>query len=141
MTTEKQALMGKELIDYCAGQLVARKVEGLTLMQLNNLSDVCDAYLVGTCKSEAQMRAVLSGLNRSLRKTTGQRPISTDFRNGALWGVMDMGDLMVHLFETNYRETISLEKLWADATQIELNPDDYKSVDVDGDEGEDHGLL
>lgn len=133
-------LAGQELIDFCATQLVSRKVEDMTLLKLKDLSDVCDAYLVGTCRSEAQMRAVLSGLTRALRKECGQRPISTDFRNGALWGVLDLGDLMVHLFEANYRETISLERLWGDGERIDLNPADYVQLDL-SDEDENHGLL
>lgn len=138
--SEMKMLAGQELIDFCATQLVARKVDNMTLLRLRDLSDVCDAYLVGTCRSEAQMRAVLSGLTRALRKENGQRPISTDFRNGALWGVLDMGDLMVHLFEANYRETISLERLWGDADRSDLNPADYVQIDI-SDEEEDHGLL
>lgn len=138
--SENTLLAGQELIDFCATQLVSRKVENLTLLKLKDLSDVADAYLVGTCKSEAQMRAVLSGLTRALRKEAGQKPISVDFRNGALWGVLDMGDLMVHLFEANYRESISLERLWGDADRIDLNPADYVALNLDEEE-EDHGLL
>ncbi len=131
---------GQELIDFCASQLVARKVESLTLLKIKEFSDVCDAYLVGTCRSEAQMRAVLSGLSRQLRKATGQRPISTDFRNGALWGVLDLGDLMVHLFEANYRDTVSLERLWGDAERFDLDPALYAQAVLD-DEEEQDGLL
>lgn len=137
---EPRMLAGQELIDFCATQLVSRKVEDMTLLKLKELSDLSDAYLVGTCRSEAQMRAVLSGLSRALRKETGQRPISTDFRNGALWGVLDLGDLMVHLFEANYRETISLERLWGDGERIDLNPADYVQLDL-SEEDENHGLL
>ena len=128
-----------QLIDTSAKILFSKRVEEVTLMDLSKLSDICDFYLIGTCQSEAQMKAVISGLSRGLKELTG-RPLAIDYRHGDRWAVLDFGNLLVHLFEEEYRKQISIERLWADAEKSELNKEDYLDSESEQDEEEDEYL-
>lgn len=133
----QEILEGQDLIDHCARELFAKKAENVTLLNLIGLSDVADYYLVGTCASEPQMRAILNGLQRSL-KGTGVKLLGIDYKEGVRWAVADFGEIMVHLFEEEERMNLNLEKLWGEATQTELNAADYpleeESEEESGDE-------
>jgi len=115
---------GRDLVDLCARELFARKAEEVVLLELKGISDVCDSFLIATCRSEVQMRAILNGLRRELRRQ-GVRPLGTDFETGARWAVLDLGELMVHLFEEEHRKYFSLERLYQDGGHTALNAADY----------------
>ena len=136
---ERNVPTGKALIDLCAAELFARKAEDVVLLELSSVSDVCDSFLIATCRSEAQMRAILQGLQRALRDV-GIKPIGNDSGEGARWAVLDLGELMVHLFEENHRAHFSLERLYEDAPRTVLNPEDYASATAN-EESQDNGFI
>lgn len=137
--SKKELLEGQELIDFTAKILFGKKVEEVTLIRLSGLSSVSDAYVIGNCSSEAQMRSLVTLLQRQFKKV-GLRPLGVDFKNGERWAVIDMGEIMVHLFEESYREEINMEKLWSEGEQELLNAADYVSDEVE-DEDDDDDIL
>lgn len=137
--SKNEILEGQELINFTAKILFGKKVEEVTVIRLNGLSSVSDAYVIGNCSSEAQMRSLVTLLQRQFKKV-GLRPLGVDFKNGERWAVIDMGEIMVHLFEESYREEINMEKLWSEGQQEELNAADYVNDEVE-DEDDDDDIL
>jgi ribosome-associated protein len=131
---------GRALVDLVATEIFAKKAEDVTLIEMNGMSNVCDRFLIATCQSEPQMRAILTSLARVLRKN-GVRPLGTDHYQGSRWAVMDLGELMVHLFEAEHRKFYSLERLWADAKKEELNAADYTKASADTQEQLDNEYI
>ena len=128
-----------KLINTAAKIMFSKRVDEVILMTLGKLSDVADYYLVGTCQSEAQMKAVVSSLSRGLKEQAG-RPLAVDYRHGDRWAVLDFGNLLIHLFEEEYRKQISLERLWADAEKTDLVKEDYLTTEEEQDDAEDEYL-
>lgn len=129
-------ITGQDLIDHCARELFAKKAENVSVLDLNGLSDVADYYIVATCASEPQMRAILNSLQRTL-KGKGVRPLGVDYKDGVRWAVADFGEMMVHLFEEEERMNLSLDKLFDQATQTVLDPADYPLDDHEDQESGD----
>ena len=138
-TDSKDVPTGKALVDLCAAELFARKAEDVVLLELKEMSDVCDSFLIATCQSEPQMRAILQGLQRALREV-GIKPVGNDAGEGARWAVLDLGELMVHLFEANHRAHFSLERLYENAPRVELDPADYENSAAQN-RGDDNGFV
>jgi ribosome-associated protein len=72
------------------------------------------------------MRAVLNNTRKSLRRRlfTG---IRVEYSPGVKWGILDCGDLVIHVFEKRTRNFYALERLWGDATIIDLHAGDFIS--------------
>ena len=134
MSENKKELTGRALVDFAAGQLFAKKAESLTVMDMRGLSDVADYYLVATCTSEAQMRAIITSLQRNLKKM-GVRTLGVEYKSGNRWAVIDAVELIIHLFEDEHRTNVDIEKLWGDAKQEELKAENF-IIDEDDDEDE-----
>jgi ribosome-associated protein len=136
MTKNPNPPKGIELVHFAAARLFEKKAEQVQTMDLQGLSDVADWFLVGTCSSEAQMQAILKTLDRDL-KSVGVRPLGTEYRAGVRWAVLDVGEIMVHLFEPTARLEYSLDRLWADAPMTDLDAKDFiihrKEDQVDND--------
>ena len=90
------------------------RAQNVQSIDLRGIKDVTDFFLVATCESEAQMQAILNELNKEFKANKFNRK-GVEYKEGVRWAIFDAGlDLMVHLFEEEKREEISLDKLYSD---------------------------
>ena len=123
MTTKKQDL--PQSVQTGAGILFELRAQNVQLMDLRGIKDVTDYFLVATCESEAQMQAILNELRKEF-KANKLPSVGVEYKEGVRWAVFDAGlDLMVHLFEEEKRNEISLDRLYADGKIEELNEADF----------------
>ena len=108
-----------------AGILFELRAQNVQLMDLRGIKDVTDFFLVATCESEAQMQAILNELRKEF-KANKLTSVGVEYKEGVRWAVFDAGlDLMVHLFEEEKRDEISLDRLYADGKIVELDEADF----------------
>ena len=108
-----------------AGILFELRAQNVQLMDLRGVKDVTDFFLVATCESEAQMQAILNELRKEF-KANKLTSVGVEYKEGVRWAVFDAGlDLMVHLFEEEKRNEISLDRLYADGKIVELDEADF----------------
>jgi ribosome-associated protein len=121
------AALYPESVVMGARALFTLRAEKVQLLDLRGVSDVADWYLVATCTSEAQMQAILNGLSKDY-KAANIPTVGIEYRAGVQWAVLDVGEVMVHLFEENKRKEFALDLLWRDGKIIELKSDDFVSA-------------
>ena len=108
-----------------AGILFELRAQNVQLIDLRGIKDVTDFFLVATCESEAQMQAILNELRKEF-KANKLPSVGVEYKEGVRWAVFDAGlDLMVHLFEEEKRNEISLDRLYADGKIVELDEADF----------------
>jgi len=74
--------------------------------------------------AQGHVHAILSGVRRDLRKA-GHSAIRAEAAPGSRWGVLDFGNLIVHVFLRDARDYYALERLWKDAPHHETKAEDY----------------
>ena len=123
MTTNKQEL--PQSVTIGASILFELRAQNVQLIDLRGIKDVTDFFLVATCDSEAQMQAILNELRKEF-KAAKLPSVGVEYKEGVRWAVFDAGlDLMVHLFEEEKRNEISLDRLYADGKIVELDENDF----------------
>jgi ribosome-associated protein len=123
MTTKKQEL--PQSVQVGASILFELRAQNVQLMDLRGVKDVTDYFLVATCESEAQMQAILNELRKEF-KANKLPSVGVEYKEGVRWAVFDAGlDLMVHLFEEEKRNEISLDRLYADGKIETLDENDF----------------
>jgi ribosome-associated protein len=100
------------------------KAQSVELLDLQGLSSVVDWYLVATCESTAQMQAILDELQKAYKQAGGE-PAKIEYKELTRWAVLDAGDIMVHLFESERRAEVALKDLWSKAQITTLNEEDF----------------
>lgn len=133
-----KVLEGMDLVHRAAELIFGKKAEDAVLLDLRGLSTLTDYYLICTCQTEMQMRAILRALTTALGRE-GLKSLRSEYHPGVRWAVLDYGELIVHLFEKETRNYYSLERLWADAKSTPLDPKDYAAASEEEDE-EDENL-
>lgn len=96
--------------------LAQGKASHITVLRLSELTILTDYLIICSGASRIQVRAIASRLRESL-KETGMSNLNMEGYEEGLWIVVDLGEIMVHIFEEQTREFYSLERLWGDAPQ------------------------
>ncbi len=91
--------------------------EDVLLLDVRGLSQITNFIVVATGTSDRQIKSVGADI-AELGRQSGFDKYGTDGDGAATWVVVDMVEVMVHLFEPATRGHYDLEMMWGDAPQI-----------------------
>ena len=90
------------------------------------LVNFCDYFVIATGTSDRQVKAITEGIEDGLdaigvraHLARGLKGFSSPDVSEGAWFLLDMGDVVVHVFKPNSREFYALEHLWQDAPRVE----------------------
>lgn len=102
-----------------ANAAVDKKGSDVVLLDVREVSGLCDEMLVITARSVPHLHAIADAVEEALRKEN-QRVLHRDGLAGAEpdWVLLDYGDLMVHIFRPEARESYGLEAYYGQARLV-----------------------
>lgn len=98
-----------------------RRATDVVVLDVRALVDYADAFLVMTGQSTRQNLAIAEHIVKSM-KAEHKYAISKSGLDSGSWICLDLGDIVVHVFDPETRARYDLELLWADAPRIDLGP-------------------
>ncbi|MGN8904090.1 MULTISPECIES: ribosome silencing factor [unclassified Collinsella] len=98
-----------------------KKGEDVQVLDLTELSDVCDYFVLVTGTNNRQVDSIVDEIEEKVAEACGEHPFSIEGREQKTWMLMDYGSVVVHVFTPEAREFYRLEKLWGDAPQLSLD--------------------
>ena len=121
---------GKSKSENSAKLLVEAAVEGiykkkgkevvsLDLTQIEN--SVCKYFVICHADSDRQVEALADSVLETVREETGEKAWHKEGLEHSTWVLLDYADVVIHIFQKEYRDLYKLEELWADSkiTQYE----------------------
>jgi ribosome-associated protein len=96
-----------------------KKAEDVTILDLRGLSSYADFLVIMSAASDRQVHAVADAADEALRNN-GYRPIGVEGVGAGNWILIDAGDVVVHVFQSEARAFYDLDGLWADARREQL---------------------
>ena len=108
-----------ESVKVCCRVLDEKKAEALKVLDVSAQSSLTDYLILATATSEPHLRALRVELEKAV-DATGARIVGIEMAPESGWVVVDLFDVMVHLFLGSVREHYSLERLWRDSTEVPL---------------------
>ena len=105
-----------------AAARVAEETRGVDVrvLDLRGLTDVVDYFVVATGSSRRQMHAMADEIEKAVKQELHDRKRGGEGYEQGRWIVLDYGDVMVHLFDSEARDYWDLEHLWDDAKRVPL---------------------
>jgi ribosome-associated protein len=91
-------------------------------LDVRDVVSFTDTFLIVTGRSDRQVRAIADAVVEALA-AHGEVPIGVEGEAQGRWALLDFGDLIVHVFLDEVRESYALERLWSDASVIGLAGD------------------
>ncbi len=106
----------EKLINTIVGAIQDKKGKNIVSLDLRKVDGaICSYFVVCSADSTTQVAGIASGVEERMLEDLGEKAWRIEGQQNALWIVMDYGDVMVHVFQTEMREFYKLEQLWADA--------------------------
>ncbi len=96
-----------------------KKAEDIKILDMRTVSNFCDFFILLTAASNRRAEAIADAIKDGLHK----KEIAHRAQEGGIdsgWLLVDLFDVVVHIFDTGSREYFNLDKLWADAPVVEL---------------------
>ena len=116
---ENEMKDSKELLQVVldvAEDKLAQEIVALDVRQLTSLSDY---FVVMHGKNEKQVEAIVDAIDEAVSKA-GFDIRSIEGKSGGKWILMDLNDVVVHVFYQAERSFYNLEKLWHDAPIVNV---------------------
>ena len=96
------------------------KAQDVRVIDLRGKSPATDFYIIATANSARQGRTVIDEIERFAKENTVKRFGRAGYELGR-WILADYVDVIVHVFDDEYRDYYELEELWGDAEEIKIN--------------------
>ena len=96
-----------------------KKALDLLALDVHRLTSFTDAFLLATGTSDRHVRAVVDAM-LEVSKEMGRSPLGVEGYDEGRWVLIDLNEVVVHVFQEEVREYYDLERLWGDAPPIEL---------------------
>ena len=102
-----------------ADAMLDKKAQCVTGIDLRPLGTaIADYFMICNGDSTTNVNAIADSVIEKM-KELGRRPLRTQGMENNFWIIIDYGDIVAHIFLTEYRQFYRLEDLWADAPRKE----------------------
>lgn len=107
--------LSKEIVQI----LDSKKAQDIQLMHIRDLTIIADYFVLASGSSSTQVKTLVDEVEFQL-KQQGLEPARVEGYASNNWIILDYHDVVVHIFYTETREFYSLERLWSDAEQVDI---------------------
>lgn len=109
----------KEMLSLILQELDDDKAEEIVTIDLAGKSDIADAMVVASGRSQRHVSAMADKVLRRL-KAAGFTNARSEGQPTCDWVLIDAGDIIVHLFRPEVRAFYNLERVWSEAAHAPM---------------------
>ena len=112
-------LTAKEIAYEVTKALDSKKGMDIKLLRIDEVSTLADYFLICTGTSNTHVRTLCDYAEYTLEQL-GEPMLGREGHRGNSWELLDFGTIVVHVFTDEARKFYDLERLWADAEQVDI---------------------
>lgn len=121
--SENQAEFPKNHALACAWIIANFKGVNIKIFDVRASSSLCDYNVIASAGNTMQAKAMVDEICYNLKRS-GAKIISLEGLSDGDWILVDLGDVIVHIFQEISRDIFDLDTLWSKFPQIEI-PSSY----------------
>lgn len=101
-----------ELIDVVRDSALDKKGEGFMALDVRGRTILADTFAIVTGRSKVQTRAIADAVIEAIRSNGYSVSRVEGYADGS-WILIDLGNVIVHVFTPDQRAFYNLERLWS----------------------------
>ena len=113
-------LTAKEVAYEVTKALDSKKGMNIKLLRIAEVSSLADYFLICTGTSNTHVKTLCDYAEYTM-DNLGEKLLGREGHRGNSWELLDYGSVVVHVFTEEAREFYALERLWADAEQVDIS--------------------
>ena len=108
-----------EIARLAASAASEKKAHGVTILDIRGLCVFADYFVICHGTSQTQVQAIATGIKEKVNQSDVSLKGIEGYQD-ARWVLMDLGDVVVHIFHKDERDFYDLERLWGDAQSFQV---------------------
>ena len=112
-------LSAKEVAYEVTKALDSKKGLDIKLLRIDEVSSLADYFLICTGTSNTHVKTLCDYAEYAMEQL-GEPMLGREGHRGNTWELLDYGSVVIHVFTEEARKFYDLERLWADAEQVNL---------------------
>ena len=124
---DKDKKNSREFVEAAAKIAHSRHCSDIVVLDLSGKSPATDYFVIATGTSNRQIRTVADEISEMAREHKYKRFGRAGYEQ-ARWVLLDYVDVVIHIFDSEYRNFYDLELLWGDAERIEIDYSDQSAI-------------
>ena len=110
----------KEMAEIIVKALDDKKARDIKLLRTTDVTVLADYFVICTATSTTQIKTLADEVEHAV-EMAGENALHREgYRSGG-WVLIDFGCVVVHLFMDETRKFYNLERLWADAEEVDVS--------------------
>lgn len=112
----------ERLAATCAQLLDDKLADDILVMEVRELTSIGEYFIVATGRNARHLRALSREIEDAV-EGAGKEPLGVEGLPESGWILVDLGDVVIHLFDAERRDLYQIEVLWGDAPR-----EDWKQI-------------
>ena len=109
-----------EIAELIVKTLDGKMADDIKLLRTTDVTVLADFFVICTARSTTQIKTLADEVEAVLEAHGENKLHREGYRSGG-WVLLDYGCVIVHLFMDESRKFFNLERLWADAEEIDIS--------------------
>ena len=109
----------QEILELVVKAADDKRAEDIVALDVSNVSLIADYFVICHGNSDKQVMAIANEVVEESHKHQVEVK-RVEGKETARWVLIDLGDVIVHVFHGEEREFYNLEKLWSDAPLVNI---------------------
>ena len=109
----------EEIVQRIAEACDDKRAEDILALDMHQVSLVADYFLICHGNTERQVQSIVRGIKDKMAEHDIEINRVEGFEQ-ARWVLIDIGDIVCHVFHKDERSYYNLERLWGDARELPL---------------------
>lgn len=115
MAKRKKDNSSLKLVELVKKGIEEKKGEEIVTLDIYKTNpSVCDYFVICHGNSNTQVAAIADEVQKVVRESIGEKPFHVEGVNNAEWVLIDFVNVVVHVFQKDFRKFYDLEHLWAE---------------------------
>lgn len=108
----------KEMVKLAVTALEDKKGEDIKVIDITSVTVLADYFIIASGMNRNQVQALVDNVEETLGRA-GFELKQVEGYQTANWILMDFGDIIVHVFDSENRLFYDLERIWRDGKVID----------------------
>ncbi len=108
-----------QLIIEAIQEKKGHQIVTIDLSKIEN--SICDRFIICHGESVTQVQAITESIEKKMKEEARIRAHHVEGLQNSQWVLLDFFDILVHVFQEEYRSFYKLEELWADGEVMSLD--------------------
>ncbi len=108
----------RRLIIEAIKEKKGHRIVTIDLSEIEN--SICDCFIICHGESVTQVGAITESIEKKMKEDLKVRAHHVEGLQNSQWVLLDFFDVLVHVFQEDYRSFFKLEELWADGNVMRV---------------------